>query len=106
MDSTSYQQEVDRLEKEISNIGENTSGEINTAKKTGGIMRYKSYFFILAVSFVFLLLLRPKFVLRIAFVSKRPVIEVDKVKFVIWWILFTVAGILLFNIVPKFRKAA
>lgn len=96
MDQRSYEREVKRLESELSNLGAGKISEIqsiSSPEKGSKIIKYFPYVFISILSFIFLLIVKPKVILRIIIPQDEPPrMIVDKGKLVIWWLIISFVG--------------
>lgn len=84
MDASVYQQELQKLEREISDI-ENPTPNISVS--VSGFKKNFIYLYIIIGVFVSLILLKPKIVLE---VDKQKNIIVNKKKFIIWFIILSI----------------
>ncbi len=108
MDLKSYQREVANLEKEVKSLSnarmDNDMMDSDKLTVTSRVMKYKNYFIITVSSFLFLLLVKPKFVLKIEIIDEIPEIRVNKSKLIIWWIVITILLSLIYTVYVKVKK--
>lgn len=109
MDQRSYEREVKRLESELSNLDvvkTSSVHSVSSPNRESKIIRYFPYALISILSFIFLIVAKPKAILRITIPrDEPPQMIVDKGKLVIWWLIFSVAGSIGYLIWNRFRRS-
>lgn len=110
MDQRSYEREVKRLKSELSNLDivkTSPTSSISSSESGSKIVRYFPYVLISILSFIFLIVAKPKAILRITIPrDEPPQMIVDKGKLVIWWLIFSVAGSIGYLIWNRVRRSA
>lgn len=108
MDQRSYEREVKRLESELNNLGTTKTSEIQSISSPSGgskIIKYFPYVFISTLSFVFLIIIKPKIILRIIIPQDEPPkMIIDKGKLIIWWLIVSVLGSIGYLTWSRFRR--
>lgn len=96
MDQRAYEREVKRLESELSNfdtVKTSTVQSISSPNSESKIIKYFPYAFISVLSFIFLIIVKPKVVLRITIPrDEPPKMIIDKGKLIIWWLIISVVA--------------
>jgi len=107
MDLAEYKREVENLEREVSSLD---SGSTKDSEKSlmssrlSKIMKYKPYIIVFLCTFLFLIIVQPKIILKVDVSSEQPEIVVDKKRFVIWWFGITALLSFIYSIITK-KKA-
>jgi hypothetical protein len=99
MDLQHYQKEVSKLQKDVESFDTDL-----VDKPKERIVKYKYYILIVISTFLFLIIIKPKVILKVSMTAKRPEIIIDKAKFVIWWIISSIIGLGLYYMTKKLKK--
>jgi tryptophan-rich sensory protein len=108
MDQRSYEREVKRLESELNNLDSVKPSSIQTISPSNSgskIIRYFPYAIISILSFVFLILIKPKVVLKITIPrDEPPQMIIDKGKLIVWWLIWSVVGSIGYLVWHRLKK--
>jgi hypothetical protein len=105
MDIALYEQEVKKLSNDLSSIEHEQDSSISSSNPLNRMWKYKQYFLLIIGSFLSLYVIKPKVILKIiAKESTTPTMVIDPKKFIIWWSVLVVAGVLSLFIFAKLKK--
>ena len=108
MDQRSYEREIKRIESELSNLDTVKPSSIQSISSSGSgskIIKYFPYVSISIITFIFLLIVKPKVILRIVIPQDEPPrMIVDKGKLVIWWLIISFVGSIGYLVINRIRR--
>jgi len=101
MSQDSYVKEINRITDELNILDPDKKG---LARKTG-FLKYKDYLIIIFSSFLFLYIVKPKIILKIATTktSGYQYITISFSKFMLWWLVLSVVVSLVYFIYQRKR---
>lgn len=96
MNTDEYANEIKRLELDSSNntTNDTTNSPSNSLLSKTTSKSYMVYFFIIIISFLFLILVKPRIILKINTLNEPPTIIIDKLKLILYWIGLSFVGII------------
>jgi hypothetical protein len=106
MDQKEYQKEIDKLSNDLQIIKKDDNPTVADSKSVSKFSAYKPYIYITVLLFIFLFIIKPKFILKIKTTSEtdKSIIVIDNTKFFKWWVISTTVSSLMYYVYFKYRK--